>query len=58
MGCVVRAVLFWECEVQISMAEVGTGNRFVCTVCNAEFIVTKGGDASIVCDGKPVEPKK
>ena len=40
------------------MAEVGTGNRFVCTVCKAEFIVTKSGDANIVCDGKPVEPKK
>ena len=46
-----------EREVQRSMAEVGTGNRFVCTVCRAEFIVTKGGDADIVCDGKPVEPK-
>jgi len=39
------------------MAEVSTGNRFVCSVCSAEFIVTKGGDASITCDGQPVDPK-
>ncbi len=40
------------------MAEVVTGDRFVCSVCNAEFIATMGGDAGITCCGKPVEPKK
>ncbi len=39
------------------MAEVPTGTRFACTVCAAEFIVTKGGDADITCDGQPVVKK-
>ncbi len=40
------------------MTEAATGSRFVCTVCKAEFIVTRGGDAIMSCCGKPVEPKK
>lgn len=40
------------------MAEVATGWRFVCSVCKAEFIVTRGGDAQLTCCSKPVEPKQ
>ncbi len=40
------------------MPEVGTGERFVCSECASEFIVTAGGDGEITCCGKPVEPRK
>ncbi len=35
-----------------------TGKRYKCTECGAEFIVTRGGDGTVCCCGKPMEPKK
>jgi desulfoferrodoxin-like iron-binding protein len=34
------------------------GKRYRCTKCGAEFIVTRGGDGTIHCCGKPMELKK
>ncbi len=34
------------------------GKRYICTVCNAEMIVTKKGTGTLTCDGKPMELKK
>ena len=34
------------------------GKRYVCTKCGAEFIVTRGGEGTIICCGKPAELKK
>jgi transposase-like protein len=34
------------------------GKRYVCTVCGAEFIVTRGGDGELHCCGKKMEIKK
>ncbi len=34
------------------------GKRYVCTVCGAEFIVTRGGDGKLHCCGKKMEIKK
>lgn len=34
------------------------GKRYVCVKCGAEFIVTRGGAGTVLCCGKPVEPKK
>ena len=34
------------------------GKRYVCAKCGAEFIVTKGGNGTLVCDGQPMEQKK
>ena len=34
------------------------GKRYVCTVCGAEFIVTRGGDGEMHCCGKKMEIKK
>jgi hypothetical protein len=34
------------------------GKRYVCTVCGAEFIVTRGGDGEMHCCGKKMEVKK
>jgi hypothetical protein len=34
------------------------GKRYVCTVCGAEFLVTKGGNGTMSCHGKPMEVKK
>ena len=34
------------------------GKRYKCNKCGSEFIVTKGGDGTIVCCGKPMEQKK
>lgn len=34
------------------------GKRYYCTVCGSEFIVTRGGDGTIICCGKPMELKK
>ncbi len=33
------------------------GTKYVCKECASEFIVTKSGDASMKCCGKPLEPK-
>ncbi len=34
------------------------GKRYVCTLCGAEFIVTRGGDGEMHCCGKKMEIKK
>jgi hypothetical protein len=34
------------------------GKRYVCTVCGAEFIVTRGGEGEMHCCGKKMEIKK
>lgn len=34
------------------------GKRYVCAKCGAEFIVTRGGEGTIVCCGQPTEEKK
>jgi len=34
------------------------GKRYVCAVCGAEFIVTRGGDGELHCCGKKMEIKK
>lgn len=39
------------------MANV-VGKRYVCTVCSAEFIVTRGGKGELSCCGKKMEIKK
>lgn len=34
-----------------------TGKRYTCTTCGSEMIVTKGGEGSIMCCGKPMVKK-
>ena len=34
---------------------VTTGKRYRCPTCGAEFIVTKGGDGALRCDGVDLE---
>ena len=34
------------------------GKRYLCTKCNAEYIVTKAGEGVLVCCGQPAEIKK
>ncbi|MCH7746280.1 MAG: desulfoferrodoxin [Chloroflexi bacterium] len=34
-----------------------TGKRYACPKCGSEFVVTKGGEGSMICCGEPV-PKK
>ncbi len=34
------------------------GKRYVCVVCKAEFIVTRGGTGAVCCCGQPVQLKK
>lgn len=34
------------------------GKKYVCTECNNEVIVTRGGDGTLQCCGKPMELKK
>jgi len=34
-----------------------TGKRYICSQCNAEFIVTKGGNGNLVCCGQPMQLK-
>lgn len=36
---------------------IKVGTKYVCKVCSSEFIVTKSGDASMKCCGKPLEVK-
>ena len=31
-----------------------TGKRYLCSKCNSEFIVTKGGEGAMSCCGVPV----
>lgn len=35
-----------------------TGKRYTCPKCGAEFIVTKGGEGELSCDGTALELKK
>jgi desulfoferrodoxin-like iron-binding protein len=35
-----------------------TGKRYLCTKCGAEYIVTRGGEGTLVCCGQPMEQKK
>jgi hypothetical protein len=44
-------------EIMGNMANQ-VGKRYVCTVCGAEFIVTRGGDGEMHCCGKKMEIKK
>ncbi|MFC1872586.1 desulfoferrodoxin [Chloroflexota bacterium] len=34
------------------------GKRYCCNKCGSEFIVTKGGEGTIICCGQPMEQKK
>ena len=34
-----------------------TGKRYACPKCGAEFVVTKGGDGTMICCGEPVPIK-
>ena len=34
------------------------GKRYVCKKCGSEFIVTRGGDGTVICCGQPMELKK
>jgi Desulfoferrodoxin, N-terminal domain len=31
------------------------GKRYTCTVCDAQVLVTKAGDGSLECHGRPME---
>ncbi len=33
------------------------GTRYVCTVCNSEFIVTRAGEGELMCCQKPMQVK-
>ncbi len=34
------------------------GKRYVCAKCGSGFIVTRGGNGTLVCCGQPMEEKK
>ncbi|MCH9009125.1 MAG: desulfoferrodoxin [Chloroflexi bacterium] len=34
-----------------------TGKRYTCSICNAEFVVTRGGDGEVKCCGEPMQRK-
>jgi ribosomal protein L37AE/L43A len=34
------------------------GKRYICTNCGSKFIVTRGGEGTIQCCGKPMELEK
>lgn len=34
------------------------GKRYLCPICGSEYIVTHGGEGTIVCCSKPMEQKK
>ena len=34
------------------------GKRYVCVKCAAEFIVSRGGEGTVMCCGQPLELKK
>lgn len=33
------------------------GKRYICSVCGAEYVVTRGGKGELVCCGKTMELK-
>lgn len=35
-----------------------TGKRYVCVKCASEYIVTRGGQGTLVCCGEPAAQKK
>ncbi len=35
-----------------------SGDMTICMVCGAEYVATKGGEGTVTCCGKPVEPKR
>jgi desulfoferrodoxin-like iron-binding protein len=47
-----------ECFKEGSQMANAVGKRYRCTKCGAEFIVTKGGNGTLVCCGQPMEIKK
>lgn len=40
------------------MPAAQTGKRYTCPKCGSEFIVTRGGDASLRCGDTVLEEKK
>jgi desulfoferrodoxin-like iron-binding protein len=32
-----------------------TGKRYVCSTCGSELLVTRGGDGTLSCCGKPMD---
>ena len=36
---------------------VKVGTKMICKECLSEFIVTKSGESTMKCCGKPLEPK-
>ena len=34
------------------------GKRYYCAKCGSEFIITRGGEGTVVCCGQPMELKK
>ena len=35
-----------------------TGKRYVCALCGAEFIVTRGGSGTLICCNQPMQLKR
>ena len=35
-----------------------TGKRYVCALCGAEFIATKGGTGTLTCCNQPIQIKR
>ena len=35
-----------------------TGKRYVCALCGAEFIVTRGGNGTLICCSQPMQLKR
>ena len=35
-----------------------TGKRYVCALCGAEFIVTRGGNGTLACCNQPMQLKR
>jgi hypothetical protein len=42
---------------EIPVATVQTGKRYYCPNCQAEFIVTRGGEGVLKCGDTPLEPR-
>ncbi len=51
--------MHFESKTQGGKLAVATkvGTRYVCTVCNSEFIVTRAGEGELKCCNKPMEIK-
>ncbi len=43
-------------DLELSVASE-TGKRYFCASCGCEFIVTKGGDGTLICHGEPLTKK-